>query len=127
MHLPRQRSRDGLGRSARSRSAGVVKPLWGCHTLCRVSRAESRSKAGSLHCIPRLAAVGGLCAVKVGIDVGGTFTDSVALDESTGALRWSKVPTTPTRFIDGVLDGLRALDVPSAELDGLVVHATTIG
>ena len=34
--------------------------------------------------------------VRVGVDVGGTFTDLVACDAS-GAVRSRKVPTTPAR------------------------------
>lgn len=31
----------------------------------------------------------------VGINVGGTFTDFVYLDNTTGEFSWRKVPTTP--------------------------------
>ena len=40
--------------------------------------------------------------LRVGIDVGGTFTDLVARDAS-GALTSCKVPTTTSRPADGVL------------------------
>jgi len=42
------------------------------------------------------------------VDVGGTFTDVVYLDES-GRLRLSKVPTTPREPERGVIDGLKAV------------------
>ena len=39
-----------------------------------------------------------------GIDVGGTFTDLVALDQNTGAVRLAKVPSTTDNQAYGVLD-----------------------
>ena len=33
-------------------------------------------------------------AYRIGVAVGGTFTDCVAIDESTGAVRTAKVPAT---------------------------------
>ena len=58
----------------------------------------------------------------VGIDVGGTFTDFVYLDNTTGELSWRKVPTTPDDLVQGVLDGL-ADSIP--DLDR-IIHGTTI-
>jgi N-methylhydantoinase A len=62
----------------------------------------------------------------VGIDVGGTFTDIVALDDSDPAApaRIAKVPTTPTGQALGVLTALAAAGVPPAEI-ALLVHGTT--
>ncbi|MFP3287965.1 MAG: hydantoinase/oxoprolinase family protein [Acidilobus sp.] len=58
----------------------------------------------------------------VAVDVGGTFTDVVYLEES-GRLRLSKVPTTPREPERGVIDGLRGVS-PEAPFE--VLHATTI-
>src|SRR5256885_7411347 len=69
---------------------------------------------------------------RIGIDVGGTFTDLVAID-ATGATVLAKVPSTPEDPSLGVLDGLAAL----AERLGLargallaatdrIVHGTTV-
>jgi len=44
---------------------------------------------------------------RVGVDVGGTFTDVAVLDIETNALQVFKVPTTPADPSVGVLDGLR--------------------
>jgi N-methylhydantoinase A len=33
--------------------------------------------------------------MRIAVDVGGTFTDVIALDEATNALRLEKVETTP--------------------------------
>ncbi|MBI2321397.1 MAG: hypothetical protein HYU88_04725 [Chloroflexi bacterium] len=67
--------------------------------------------------------------VRVGIDVGGTFTDVVVLDEHDGALTIHKVLTTPDDPSRGVLAGLdealRAAGCPAAAVRS-VRHGTTI-
>jgi len=45
---------------------------------------------------------------RIGIDVGGTFTDLVAVDQR-GRTTIAKAPTTPADPSIGVLDGLEAL------------------
>ncbi|MDQ6825682.1 MAG: hypothetical protein M3Z14_00580, partial [Candidatus Eremiobacteraeota bacterium] len=45
--------------------------------------------------------------IRIGVDVGGTFTDLVALDEDSGALTNIKVATTPRAPERGVLAALR--------------------
>ncbi len=50
--------------------------------------------------------------VRVGVDVGGTFTDLVACDAS-GRTTSLKVPTTPANPAGGVLDGLAAVGRPA--------------
>jgi N-methylhydantoinase A len=61
-------------------------------------------------------------SVRVGIDVGGTFTDLVAVESGTGAVRSRKVLTTPDAPARGVLAGLQAL-APDASS---IAHGTTI-
>jgi N-methylhydantoinase A len=60
----------------------------------------------------------------VGVDVGGTFTDLVELDQSTGHVRLAKVPSTLDNQAFGVLNALSAADCDLAALD-LIVHGTT--
>lgn len=60
----------------------------------------------------------------VGVDVGGTFTDLIALDPETGALNLAKVPTTPANQAEGVLDAIDTGGVDLATLD-LIIHGTT--
>ncbi|MGH7353211.1 MAG: hydantoinase/oxoprolinase family protein [Candidatus Rokuibacteriota bacterium] len=48
-------------------------------------------------------------AWRVGVDVGGTFTDLAAIDEAGGAVRLAKVPTTPADQSAGVAAGLETL------------------
>ena len=64
-------------------------------------------------------------STRLAIDIGGTFTDLVALDETTGEVTLEKALTTPANFADGVTDtmekaGLRAGDVSQ------FVHGTTV-
>ncbi|GGM02020.1 hydantoinase/oxoprolinase family protein [Nakamurella endophytica] len=63
---------------------------------------------------------------RIAIDVGGTFTDVVELDTSTGALRFGKVPTTPAAPTEGVLD---AFGTTRAGTGGtaMFTHGTTLG
>jgi N-methylhydantoinase A len=65
-------------------------------------------------------------ALRIGIDIGGTFTDLAALHESTGAVTHAKALSTPRDLLDGVL---HCLDQAGASLADcrLVIHGTTIG
>jgi N-methylhydantoinase A len=59
-----------------------------------------------------------------GIDVGGTFTDLIVVDDATGEVRIAKVPTTADNQAFGVLDALAAAGVDPCQLDA-IVHGTT--
>ena len=70
--------------------------------------------------------------MRIGIDVGGTFTDLVAIDDH-GVATLAKVPSTPDDPSRGVLDGLArladTLAVPTAALlraANRIVHGTTV-
>lgn len=65
-------------------------------------------------------------SVKVGVDVGGTFTDLFMIDGSGDTFRTAKVPTTVDDRSRGFLEGLQALGVRPAEIDWLI-HGTTAG
>jgi N-methylhydantoinase A len=45
-------------------------------------------------------------AWRIGIDIGGTFTDVAMVEEHSGRIAIAKVPTTPRDFGQGVIDGL---------------------
>jgi N-methylhydantoinase A len=60
----------------------------------------------------------------VGVDVGGTFTDLVVVDEATGRVRVAKVPTTVANQATGVVAALAAASAAPAELK-VIVHGTT--
>src|SRR3954468_17270875 len=59
-----------------------------------------------------------------GIDVGGTFTDLIVVDDASGEVRIAKVPTTVHNQAFGVLAALDAAQVEPASLDA-IVHGTT--
>ena len=68
-------------------------------------------------------------AWRIGVDIGGTFTDVALVEEGSGRIGVAKVPTTPEDLAEGVLAALtsamRRHDVaPSAV--ALLSHATTV-
>jgi N-methylhydantoinase A len=62
---------------------------------------------------------------RVGIDIGGTFTDIVVFDEETGRVVRSKTPSTPEAPEEGFLAALAAVGVAIEDV-GILVHGTTI-
>jgi N-methylhydantoinase A len=60
----------------------------------------------------------------VGIDVGGTFTDLLALDTATGAVSLAKVPTTTDNQAFGFVAALQAASLDPRALQA-IVHGTT--
>jgi N-methylhydantoinase A len=68
-------------------------------------------------------------AWRIGVDIGGTFTDVVLVDEETGRIGVTKAPTTPRDVTQGVIDGIRQglkrYRVNPAAV-ALLAHATTI-
>lgn len=66
---------------------------------------------------------------RLAIDIGGTFTDLVLLDESSGTLRGHKILTTPRSPEEGALRGLRELcagaGITPAQIKTLI-HGTTL-
>jgi N-methylhydantoinase A len=63
---------------------------------------------------------------RIGLDVGGTFTDVVALDADTGATSWFKVPTSIESPSAGVLDAIGATGVPFPAIEAVRL-GTTLG
>jgi N-methylhydantoinase A len=59
-----------------------------------------------------------------GIDVGGTFTDLIVVDDDSSEVRIAKVPTTVHNQAFGVLAALDAAGVDPGELEA-IVHGTT--
>jgi N-methylhydantoinase A len=65
-------------------------------------------------------------SLRIGLDIGGTFTDLVVLDERTGRVTNTKALSTPRHLLDGVL---RCVDQAGVDLADcrLLVHGTTVG
>jgi len=68
-------------------------------------------------------------AWRIGVDIGGTFTDVALVDDASGHIGVAKVPTTPSDLTEGVLCALdmamRRYQVVPAEVE-LLSHATTV-
>jgi len=68
-------------------------------------------------------------AWRIGVDIGGTFTDVAAVEEESGRIAVGKLLTTPADFGAGVIDGLRqalqAQSIDPADV-ALLSHATTV-
>lgn len=66
---------------------------------------------------------------RLGVDVGGTFTDLALWDETARRLAVLKVPSVPHDPSEGILAGIRAItareSIPAAAL-GFLAHGTTV-
>lgn len=68
--------------------------------------------------------------MRIGIDVGGTFTDVILVDEKEGTFHYTKTPTTHYDLAEGVLKGLEEiLQISRKPIQDLnyLIHGTTIG
>lgn len=63
--------------------------------------------------------------IVIGVDVGGTFTDILALDETAGLVRVAKVPSTRGDQSVGFLEGIMNVTDHLGDVD-TVVHGTTV-
>ncbi len=61
---------------------------------------------------------------RIGIDVGGTFTDFVLYDQEGGEMRLTKVATTPADPSQGILTGIEKLGIDLADVES-AAHGTT--
>lgn len=66
---------------------------------------------------------------RLGVDVGGTFTDLIYVDDEAGAVLVHKLPTTPDDPSRGTVQGIRELTAQAGETPAAldqVFHGTTI-
>ena len=68
-------------------------------------------------------------AWRIGVDIGGTFTDVAVVDDTSGRIGAAKTLTTPRDFVAGVLmalgSAMQAYGIAPADV-GLLCHATTV-
>jgi N-methylhydantoinase A len=66
---------------------------------------------------------------RLGVDIGGTFTDATLIDERTGEWRIAKIPSTPSQPAQGFMTAVRRV-VAEAGLEPtdvrLLVHGSTV-
>lgn len=66
--------------------------------------------------------------VRIGVDIGGTFTDFVMYDDRTGRITLEKVPTTPRTPEKGCIAAIRkALTSEQVKAAEYFLHGTTVG
>ena len=58
---------------------------------------------------------------RLGVDVGGTFTDLLLVDDSNGETYTAKVPSTPEDSSIGVLDGINRI-CSQSDIDLSLIH-----
>jgi N-methylhydantoinase A len=66
---------------------------------------------------------------RIGVDVGGTFTDFTLLDDRSGGVRFYKTPSTPHDPSEAIENGMRAMIAEfgiAAEEVGYLGHGTTV-
>ena len=87
-----------------------------------MASASAQSRAGTSN-------ANGHMTSRLGIDVGGTFTDLLLFDERSGAIRLLKTPSTPADQSVGILDGIQQLieetGIAASEVAALL-HGTTV-
>jgi N-methylhydantoinase A len=66
-----------------------------------------------------------IMTLRIGIDVGGTFTDGLAFDTATGAVFTAKVPSTPDPA-NGFFAALDAILQQSRQAPSFLAHGTTV-
>ena len=62
---------------------------------------------------------------RLAADIGGTFTDVAAFDETTGRLALGKTLSTPSRLVDGISHGVEKAGVGFADA-AIFLHGSTI-
>jgi N-methylhydantoinase A len=93
----------------------------------RLARLETRTSV-SMPAAPQLVRRSGK-GYRLGVDVGGTFTDLLLIEEQTGKTFSAKVPSTPKDSSVGVLNGIAKLcqqtGIDPTQIN-FVMHGTTV-
>ena len=65
-------------------------------------------------------------SIVIGVDVGGTFTDILSLDEVLGEVHVEKVPSTKGDQSSGFLSGIMAATNRDLSSVSTIIHGTTV-
>jgi N-methylhydantoinase A len=68
----------------------------------------------------------GKALLRVGVDIGGTFTDVFVYDEKSGQIRVGKTPTTPPGLVDGVISALLKTGTDLSQAERYIGHGSTV-
>jgi len=65
---------------------------------------------------------------RIGVDIGGAFTDLYAVNPDSGKTEWTKVESTPPDFEKAVLNGIRKLEDEGVDLKDAeqIIHGQTV-
>jgi N-methylhydantoinase A len=63
--------------------------------------------------------------IRIGIDIGGAFTDLVSYDGNSNKMTWEKVETTPDDLARGVIECVKKSGLMETEVDQLI-HGQTV-
>src|SRR5204863_1762520 len=94
------------------------------------SMASAGSSTSSLLLVTICETGEGMTDWRLAVDIGGTFTDVVLLDATSGRVVVDKTLTTPAAPLEGVRTGVRQLlskaGVAPSAITAPIVHATTL-
>ena len=63
--------------------------------------------------------------MRIGVDIGGTFTDVVVFDEAKGSVALAKALSTPAELAKGVQEALTKAAIP-LNTASLLIHGTIV-
>ncbi len=64
--------------------------------------------------------------LRIGVDIGGTFTDFVVYDTRSGSIDTFKLPSTPFNPALAVLEGLQKIQAPDRSAAFQIIHGSTV-
>src|SRR5262249_9839683 len=117
------------GASAPGRGGRQGQPLESARRLRRGDRLRHHAGGHCRNGPPALWGSRRVSRYRLGVDIGGTFTDASLIDEATGEVWSAKVPSTPADPSAGFMTGAeRALTDARAHTADVryVVHGTTV-
>src|SRR6478735_8744256 len=98
------------------------------HCRATTSRETTRRRLILSEAACKIDATGCAMAWMIGVDVGGTFTDFFAFDDTDDRIVLHKVPSTPANPAQAVIAGLRELTQNGVDLAAItrLSHGTTV-